>query len=107
MKRGDFATIAMAGDFGKPRPVLVIQSDRFMETGTLTVLLVTATLVDAPIVRLMVQPTAKNGLRKSSQIMIDKAMTVRRDKCGPPFGRLEDDMMTSVTRSLAVFLGIA
>ena len=78
-----------------------------METGTLTVLLVTATLVDAPIVRLMVQPTAKNGLQKSSQIMIDKAMTVRRDKCGPPFGRLEDDMMTSVTRSLAVFLGIA
>ena len=107
MKRGDFATIAIAGDFGKPRPILVIQSDRFMETGTLTVLLVTATLVDAPIVRLMVQPTAKNGLRKSSQIMIDKAMTVRRDKCGPPFGRLEDDMMTSVTRSLAVFLGIA
>ena len=107
MKRGDFATIAIAGDFGKPRPILVIQSDRFMETGTLTVLLVTATLVDAPIVRLMVQPTAKNGLQKSSQIMIDKAMTVRRDKCGPPFGRLEDDMMTSVTRSLAVFLGIA
>ena len=73
----------------------------------MTVLLVSGTLVDAPLIRPTVHPTAENGLRKPSQVMIDKAMSVKRDKLGPPFGRLEDASMLSVTRSLAVFLGLA
>ena len=107
MKRGELATVALSGDFGKPRPVLVVQSDRFEDTGTVAVLLVSATLVDAPLIRLTVQPTTGNGLRKASQVMVDKPMTVRRDKLGPPFGRLDDETMLSVTRTLAVFLGLA
>jgi len=70
-------------------------------------LLISGTLVDAPLIRPTLQPTPENGLRKPSQVMIDKAMTVRRDKLGPPFGRLDDETMLSVTRLLTVFLGIA
>ena len=97
----------MPGDFGKPRPALVIQSDLFDQTGTVTVLLVSGTLVDAPLIRPTVHPTPANGLRKPSQVMIDKAMSVKRDRVGPPIGRLDDETMLSVTRSLAVFLGLA
>ena len=107
MRRGDLATVAMPGDFGKPRPALVIQSDQFPATGTVTVLLLSGTLADAPLIRLTVQPTPGNGLRKPSQIMVDKAMTVKRERLGEPFGRLEDDMMVAVNRSLALFLGFA
>ncbi|HEX5934887.1 MAG TPA: type II toxin-antitoxin system PemK/MazF family toxin [Pseudorhizobium sp.] len=106
MKRGDLVAIALSGDFGKPRPALVIQSDRFGQTATVTMLLLSATLVDAPLIRLTVQPSAENGLRKVSQVMIDKAMTVKREKLGDRFGRLDDATMLAVTRSLAVFLNV-
>ena len=107
MRRGELVTVAMPGDFGKPRPALVVQADQFEHTGTVTVLLVSGTLVDAPLIRLTVQPTPANGLHKPSQIMVDKAMSVKRDRLGPAFGRLDDETMLSVTRTLAVFLGIA
>ena len=107
MKRGDLVAVALSGDFGKPRPALVIQSDHFGLTATVTVLLISGTLVDAPLIRLTVEPTAENGLRKRSQVMIDKAMTVRRDRLAQPFGRLEDGAMVAVNRSLALFLGFA
>ena len=97
----------MPGDFGKPRPALVIQADQFVETGTVTVLLVSGTLVDAPLIRPTVQPTPESGLRKPSQVMVDKAVSVKRDRLGPSFGRLDDEAMLSVTRALAVFLGVA
>ena len=107
MTRGDFVTVALPGDFGKPRPALVVQSDAFAETATVTVLPLSGTLIDAPLFRPTVRPTATNGLRKPSQIMIDKAMSVKRDRVGPPIGRLDDGTLLSVTRSLAVFLGLA
>lgn len=107
MRRGDLVAVAMPGDFGKPRPALVIQADQFEDTGTVTVLLVSGTLVDAPLIRPTVRPTPENRLRKPSQVMIDKAMSVKRDKIGPSFGRLDDETMLSITRSLAVFLGLA
>ncbi len=107
MKRGDFVTIAVQGDFGKTRPALVVQSDQFNEHATVTTLLVSSTLVEAPLLRVTVQPTDGNGLQKPSQIMIDKAMTVKRDKLGEPFGTASDAVMLEVGRCLAVFLGIA
>ncbi len=105
--RGDFVTIAMQGDFGKPRPALVIQADPFREHATVTVLPVTSTLVGAPLFRITVQPSAENGLQKPSQVMVDKAMTVKRDKVGPAFGHIDADAMVEVERCLAVFFGIA
>lgn len=107
MRRGDFVTIAMQGDLGKPRPALVIQADQFDQHATVTVLPVTSTTVAAPLLRISVRPDASNGLLKPSQIMVDKAMTVRRDKVGPTFGRIDVDSLVEVERSLAVYLGIA
>ena len=107
MKRGDLVTIAIPGDFGKPRPALIIQSDQFDQTGTVTVLLVSGTLVDAPLIRTTVEPTSANGLRKPSQIMVDKAMSVKRDKIGSIIGRLDAEAMLAVTRALAVFFALA
>ena len=107
MRRGDLVTVAMPGDFGKPRPALVIQADQFDQSGTLVVLLISGTLVDAPLIRITVQPTSGNGLRNTSQVMVDKVMAVKRDKLDQAIGKLEDETMVSVTRSLALFLGIA
>lgn len=100
-------TIAMQGDFGKPRPALVIQADQFNEQATVTVLLVSSTLVDAPLFRITVQPNPANGLQQPSQVMIDKAMTVKRAKVGQTFGRIDANIMLEVERCLAIFLGIA
>lgn len=107
MTRGDFVTIALQGDFGKPRPALVIQADQFSEHPSVTVLPVTSTLLAAPLLRITVNPGAENGLQKPSQVMIDKPMAVKRDKVGPAIGRIDADTMIEVERSLAVFLGIA
>ncbi len=107
MTRGDLVTVAVSGDFGKPRPALVIQSDLFADTTTITVLPLTSTLVEAPLIRIDVAPDATNGLRTRSQIMVDKATTVRRDKVGPPIGRIDGRTLAMVNRSLALFLGFA
>lgn len=107
MRRGDLVTIAMQGDFGKPRPALVIQADQFSEHASATVLPITSTLVPAPLLRVTIQPSAENGLQKPSQAMVDKAMTVKRDKVGPALGRIDADALVEIERCLAVFLGIA
>lgn len=107
MRRGDLVTVAITGDFGKPRPAVVVQSDRFESTGTVTVPLVSGTLVDAPLIRVTVQPGPENGLRKPSQVRVDKAMTVRRGRIGASFGHLDADAMVAINRSLALSFGLA
>jgi len=107
MKRGDLVTIAMQGDFGKPRPALVIQADAFVDLLSLTLLPVSSSLLDAPRLRVPLQPNAANGLQKPSQVMVDKAMTVKRERVGPAFGRIDPDTLIEVERCLAIFLGIA
>jgi mRNA interferase MazF len=107
MRRGDLVTVALPGDFGKPRPALVVQSDGFPTTATVTVLLLSGTIVDASLIRLTVEPSAANGLRKTSQIMVDKAMSVMMDRLGQPFGMIEAEVMVAVNRALALFLGFA
>ncbi len=107
MKRGDIVAVALQGDYGKPRPALIVQSDQFDNTMTVTVLLMSGTLVDAPLIRLDVEPSHQNGLSKPSQIMVDKIMTVKRDKIGGIIGSIDDKTLIEVTRSLAVFLGFA
>jgi mRNA interferase MazF len=105
--RGDLVTVAVQGGFGKPRPALVIQADLFNEHGSVTVLPVTSSLVEAPLLRVMANPSPGNGLQQPSQIMVDKAVTVRRDKLGRAFGCIEAETLLEVERCLAVFLGIA
>jgi mRNA interferase MazF len=107
IRRGDLVTIAMQGDFGKPRPALAIQADQFSELASVTILPLTSTLIDAPLLRVTVRPSAENGLQKASQVMLDKTMTVKRDKIGPAFGHIDADTLVEIERRLAVFLGIA
>ena len=105
MRRGDLVTVVISGDFGKPRPALVVQADQFSDAATTTVLLISSTLVDAPLIRVPIDPSPENGLHRPSQVMVDKAMTVRNEKLSDPFGRLDDADMVVVDRSLALFLG--
>ncbi len=107
MRRGDLVTVAMQGDYGKPRPALIVQADQFAGLGSVAILPLTSHLVDAPLLRVTVEPSPVNGLRAQSQIMLDKPMTVKADKIGPSFGRLDDTTMVSVNRALALFLGLA
>lgn len=105
--RGDLVTIATQRDFGKPRPALVIQSDLFRDHSTITVLPIISTLVSAPLLRVTVHPTPENGLQKTSQVMVDKAITVKQEKIGPAFGRIDANGLIEIERTLAVLLGIA
>ena len=107
VRRGDLMTAALRGEQGKPRPALVIQADRFADLASVTVLPITSTLIDAPLLRVAVEPSAGNGLTKRSQIMVDKPQTLPRGRIGPAFGCLDDATMLAVTRALAVFLGLA
>ena len=108
MKRGDLVVVAVPGDYGKPRPALVMQADVFNEShASVTLVPVTSTLVDAPLFRLTVEPSPGNGLRALSPIMIDKVTTVRRARIGSTIGHLEDDLLLRVSRALALWVGIA
>ena len=107
MRRGDLVTVAAPGDYGKPRPALVIQSDLFEELPSVMLCLVTSDLRDAPIFRITVDPSPDNGLRRVSQVQVDKVMTVARERIDGTIGRLDDATMLKVNRSLAVFIGIA
>lgn len=106
MNRGSLVPIALQGDFGKPRPALVVQSSLFAELPSVTVLPITSELRDTPLYRITVTPSQTNGLRRISQIMVDKAVTVRRDKVGEAFGQIDDDTLVAVTRAMALFLGM-
>lgn len=107
LKRGDIVLIALQGESGKPRPAVVVQSHLFSEHTTVTVLPVTSTLLDAPLLRLGLEPTAENGLKKPSQIMIDKTATIRRAKIGRRIGVVDEETLLQISRALALFLGIA
>jgi len=106
MRRGDVVIVAVPGSYGKPRPAVVVQSDLFDEHPSVTILPITSHYRDAPIFRLGVFPDGKNGLEKPSQIMVDKILTVPREKVGHVIGRLDDRMMVEINRALAVFLGM-
>jgi len=106
VRRGDLVTVALQGDYGKPRPALIVQADQFADLGSVAILPLTSHLIDAPLLRISLSPTPENGLQGASQIMLDKPMTVKADKVGHPFGHLDDATMVSVNRSLALFLGL-
>jgi mRNA interferase MazF len=104
--RGDLVTVALPGDYGKPRPAVVVQADLFNEThASVTVAPVTSTLVSAPLFRLAVEPSPRNGLRALSQVMVDKLTTGRRERIGATIGELEPETLTRVNRALALWFG--
>lgn len=107
MIRGEIWTVAGGVYAGKPRPALIIQDDRFDATDSVTVLPLTSNLVDAPLLRIPLQPSEMSGLQRESHAMIDKLTTVRRSSVQTRVGRLAPAQLGQVERALLVFLGIA
>lgn len=108
MRRGDIRVAVARGAYtGKPRPVVVVQDDRFDATASVTVCPLTTSAVDAPLLRIPVEPTEVTGIQQSSQIMVDKVTTMPRGNLGDHVGRLSDADLVRLDRALLVFLGLA
>jgi len=108
LRRGEIWTAAAgSGYVGKPRPVVIVQDDRFDATDSVTVCAFSTDPVEAPLFRLRVDPDDVNGLREASSLMVDKITTVPRSKLGENIGRLGDEDMVRLARATLVFLGLA
>ncbi len=108
MKRGEIWTLAGDTDYaGKPRPVVIVQDDGFDVTNSVTVCAFTTNETEAPLFRLLVEKTQRNGLRTASRLMVDKITTVPKSKIGMQVGRLDDEDVLRFNRAIVVFLGLA
>ena len=108
IRRGDLVTVAARGDYGKPRPAVVVQSDALPEAhASVIVCQMTSSVAGAPDFRVTVEPSPANGLRQVSQVMADKPTTVRRERIGSRIGRLERSDLQRVNRAVAFCLGLA
>jgi mRNA interferase MazF len=108
LKRGEIWTASGGGDYtGKPRPVVIVQNDRFDATLSITVCAFTGDPTDAPLLRVAVSPTSRNGLKTTSHLMVDKITTIRKDRLGNRVGRLDQEDVTRLGRAMMVFLGLA
>jgi mRNA interferase MazF len=108
MRRGEIWTVAGGkGYAGKPRPVVIVQDDNFDATDSIVICAFTTDETEAPLFRLPVDPSPRNGLRKTCRMMVDKITTVPKSKVGARIGRLADEDILRLNRSIAVFLGLA
>ena len=107
MKRGEVWTVSGAGYAGKPRPAVIVQDDRFDATASVTVCVFTTDQTEAPLFRLPVRPSDRNGLRSVSRLMVDKLTTVSRERLGERIGHLDDEHVLRLNRAILVFLGLA
>jgi len=108
MRRGDVVVVAAAGDYGKPRPAVVVQTDAFPEGhASVVICQLTSELVEAPNFRIPVEPHTGNGLRERSQIMVDKPVTVRRQRIGQVIGRLTTEQIVQLDTAVAFVMGLA
>ncbi|WP_169979803.1 type II toxin-antitoxin system PemK/MazF family toxin [Tautonia rosea] len=108
MKRGDIVLAVAPGDYGKPRPAVIVQSDLFNPThASLLVCLLTSESIEAPLFRLTLSPSRENGLLSPSQIMVDKLLALPRGRIRERIGTLDDETLLRLNRSLALMLGLA
>jgi mRNA interferase MazF len=108
MKRGEVWTVSGGAPYaGKPRPAVIVQEDRFEATNSITLCAFTTDPTEAPLLRMLVEPTDRNGLSAASRLMIDKITTVPRTRLGKRIGKLHDEDIVKLNRALTVFLGLA
>ncbi len=109
MKRGEIWTAAAGGadHAGKPRPVVIVQDDRFDRTASITICAFTSDPTDAPLFRIAIEPSEINGLNTTSRLMVDKITTTQKHRLGARIGRLADDDMLRLNRAVMIFLGLA
>jgi mRNA interferase MazF len=108
MRRGEIWTVSGGKDYtGKPRPVVIVQDDSFDATDSITICAFTTDETDAPLFRLPVEPSERNGLRSPCRLMVDKVTTVPKSKVGSQVGRLDDEDVLRLNQAVIVFLGLA
>ncbi|MGH6735448.1 MAG: type II toxin-antitoxin system PemK/MazF family toxin [Methyloceanibacter sp.] len=108
MKRGDVVVVAATGDYGKPRPAVIVQTDALPEAhASVVICQITSEIVDAPDFRVTLEPSRANGLRMRSQVMADKPVTVRRRRIGQVIGRLDAPDIRRLNIALAFVMGLA
>jgi len=109
MRRGDIVTVIAPDDFGKPRPAVIIQGDslNLAKPNSTIVALITSSLQDAPLLRLTLEPSPENGLKKLSQIQSNRIMSIRTDRIGANIGRLNGNQQVELNRLLALSIGLA
>ncbi len=108
MRRGEIWTVAGGEAYvHTPRPAVIVQDDRFDATNSITVCAFTSDPTAAPLFRLLVKPTERNGLRTPSRLMVDRLTTIPRSRLGVQVGILGDEDMVRLNRALVVFLGLA
>ncbi|MGD0633896.1 MAG: type II toxin-antitoxin system PemK/MazF family toxin [Beijerinckiaceae bacterium] len=107
MKRGDIVVVSPPGAYGKPRPAIVVQSDALDGADSVLLALLTSTLRDVPLFRLTLVPDSRNALKEVSQVMVDKILTVPRNKCGAIIGQIDTASLVSLNRMLSFVFGLA
>ncbi|HXP73206.1 MAG TPA: type II toxin-antitoxin system PemK/MazF family toxin [Stellaceae bacterium] len=108
MRRGEIWTVAGGRDYaGKPRPAVILQDDRFDATQSVTICPITTDPTEAPLVRLLVEPSEVNSLKRPCRLMVDKITTVSKTKVGERIGELGDQDLVRLNRAVVVFLGLA
>jgi len=108
LKRGEVWTVSGGAPYtGKPRPAVIVQEDRFDSTSSITLCAFTTDPIDAPLLRMLIEPTDRNGLVDASRLMVDKITTVPKSRLGRRIGELNDDDILRLNRALTVFLGLA
>jgi mRNA interferase MazF len=105
--RGDTVLVVMNGDYGKPRPAVIVQADTINNIiESVIVCPMTSTLVEAPLLRIRVSPDMTNGLQKVTEIMADKVITLHRSRIRQRLGRLDSEILLQVDRALMLVLGL-
>ena len=108
VKRGEVYSVSAPGDYGKPRPALILQADALNDLKLASVLVcpMTSTLNDAPLLRISISPTEENGLEKESQLMVDKVQAISLARIGGRIGKVDQSILQQVNRSLLFVLGL-
>ena len=107
MNRGDIVICVLKGDYGKPRPAVVIQSDLFNPTHTsITICPITSYLIDAPLFRITLIPSEFNNLLSPSQIMVDKITSIKSEKITKKIGELALKEVLKLNKALKLWLSL-
>jgi mRNA interferase MazF len=107
MNRGDVVAVAATGDYGRPRPAVIVQEDRLRATSSITICAFTTDPTEAPLLRMLAEPSDRNGLGSASRLMIKKVTTVPKARLGKRIGNLNDEDVVRLHWALTVFLGLA
>jgi mRNA interferase MazF len=106
INRGEIWSVLWTGLAGKPRPALVIQSEKYLLSQTdILALITTADGVQGEL-RLPIMADENNGLMSDGFICLDKLMAIPIDNLGERFGKVADETMREVDARLIKILGI-